>query len=71
MLKAQRPSKNKEKLLQNVIEAKGAAKRLNAEVDPQLYKRIKSRALQEDRSVSDITRQLWLEYLGKVEQPRN
>jgi hypothetical protein len=37
---------------------------LNAEVEASLYRRIKSCAAAEDRSISDITRQLWLEYLS-------
>ena len=63
MLKAERPSK-KEKLLQAVQEG-APKKRLNVELEAALYKRIRARALEEDRSVSEITRQLWIEYLSK------
>lgn len=45
--------------------------RLNCEMDKTLYKRIQKRAIDEERTVSKITRQLWLEYLERVEQPEN
>lgn len=55
------PNANK---LQDIIETGGPKKRLNAEVEAALYKRIKQQSLNEDRSISEITRQLWLEYLS-------
>ena len=65
-LNAQRPSQTKDKLLQAVTsQLSGKKKRLNADIEAGLYKRIKARALEEDRSVSDITRELWIEYLNK------
>jgi len=64
-LNAQRPSRTKEKLLQAVTDRSGKKKRLNADVDAALYKRIRLQALEEDRTVSDITRELWIEYLSK------
>ncbi|MCP4406345.1 MAG: hypothetical protein GY807_00985 [Gammaproteobacteria bacterium] len=67
-LSAKRPSKGKDlktKLLQDVTETGGKTKRLNADIEQNLYRRIKARALEEDRSVSAITRQLWVEYLSK------
>lgn len=45
--------------------------RLNCEMEKTLYKRIQLRAIEEERTVSKITRQLWLDYLEKVEQPEN
>lgn len=65
MLNAKRPSKQKEKLLHDVQEQEGPKKRLNAHVEASLYKRIKARAVEEERSISEITRQLWVEYLDK------
>jgi hypothetical protein len=65
MLKVQRPSKQKDRLLQEVLETGESKKRLNAVVEAALYKRIKACAVEEDRSISDITRALWLEYLSK------
>ena len=64
-LSAKRPSKNlKDKLLQEVQDIDKPKKRLNAEVEANLYKQIKTRAVMEERSISDITRQLWIDYLA-------
>lgn len=64
-LNTQRPSQAKEKLLQAVtVQDSNKKKRLNADIEAELYKRIKARALEEERSVSDITRELWIEYLS-------
>lgn len=63
-LSTKRPSKNlKDKLLQEVQNIDKPKKRLNAEVEANLYKQIKTRAVMEERSISDITRQLWIDYL--------
>lgn len=64
-LSAKRPSRMKEHLLHEVQSAHGPKKRLNADVEASLYRRIKVQALQEDRTVSEMTRQLWLDYLSK------
>ena len=64
MLSARRPSKVKDQLLQDVRDTNEPKKRLNAEVEASLYRRIKVRAVTEDRTISDITRQLWVEYLS-------
>ena len=50
--------------IQQILETGGTKKRLNAEVEAELYKRIRQRALEEGRSVSAITRQIWVEYLS-------
>jgi hypothetical protein len=63
-LSARRPSKVKEQLMDDVRGANEPKKRLNAEVEASLYRRIKARAVTEDRTISDITRQLWVEYLS-------
>ncbi len=63
-LSAKRPSKVKDQLLDEVRNANEPKKRLNAEVEASLYRRIKARAVAEDRTISDITRQLWVEYLS-------
>jgi hypothetical protein len=63
-LSAKRPSKVKDQLLDEVRNTNESKKRLNAEVDASLYRRIKARAVTEDRTISDITRQLWVEYLS-------
>lgn len=39
-------------------------KRLNAPVPADLYRRIQQQALDEGRSVAEITRELWARYLG-------
>ncbi len=65
-LSAKRPSKTiKEKLIEDVQDTDAPKKRLNADVEDNLYKQIKTRAVMEDRSISDITRQLWIDYLRK------
>ncbi|MBI1302076.1 MAG: hypothetical protein GC137_10565 [Alphaproteobacteria bacterium] len=65
-LSAKRPSKAvKEKLLKDVLDAEEPTKRLNADINATLYKKIKTQCVIEDRSISDITRQLWIEYLEK------
>jgi hypothetical protein len=63
-LSAKRPSRLKDRLLQEVRETEQPKKRLNADVEVSLYRRIKARAVDEDRTISEITRQLWIEYLS-------
>ncbi len=66
-LSAKRPSKGEElrkKILNEVRDEKEKTKRLNAEIEENLYKKIKWRAVEEGRSVSEITRELWIEYLS-------
>ena len=62
-LSAKRPSRLKDRLLQQVQETEQPRKRLNADVEASLYRRIKAKAVDEDRTISEITRQLWIEYL--------
>lgn len=65
-LKSQRPSAHQHPntgKLQALMATSGAKKRLNAEVEVKLYQRIRRRALDEDSTVSEITRRLWLAYL--------
>ena len=64
-LSAKRPSRIKERLLQDVTATGEPKKRLNADVEASLYRRMKAQALKEDRTVADITRSLWVEYLSK------
>jgi hypothetical protein len=66
-LSAKRPSRSqsaKAAALAAVADT-GKKRRLNAEVDEALYKQIRQRALDENTTVSEITRQLWVEYLSK------
>ena len=69
-LSAKRPSKTiKTKLLEDVTDTQEKKKRLNAEVESSLYQRIKAQAVVvEDRSISEITRELWIDYLSKKEK---
>jgi len=39
------------------------SKRLNVPVPPELYQQMKRQAVEEDRSLAEITRELWLQYL--------
>lgn len=63
-LTVKRPSA-KEKLLHQVRQTGGGTKRLNLDVDAETYKRMKLRAAEEDRTLAEITRGLWEEYLSK------
>lgn len=66
-LTAKRPSQRDEtraKLLRDVQDTNEKKRRLNAEIEDSLYRNIKARAATEDRSISEITRQLWIEYLS-------
>ena len=66
-LTAKRPSKGDEarkRIMQDVTETSEKKRRLNAEIEDSLYRRIKIRTAEEGRSISDITRELWVEYLS-------
>lgn len=68
MLSTNRPSKatkTREKLLKEVTDTSEKKRRLNTDIEDSLYKRIKIQAVEEGRSISEITRQLWVEYLSK------
>lgn len=67
-LSAKRPSRGDEarqRILKDVTETTEKKKRLNAEIEESLYRQIKMKAVEEGRSISDITRDLWSEYLSK------
>ena len=67
-LSAKRPSRGDEarhRILKEVTETTEKKKRLNADIEECLYKRIKMKSVEEGRSISDITRDLWSEYLSK------
>jgi len=67
-LSAKRPSRGDEarkRILHEVTETTQKKKRLNAEIEESLYHRIKIKAVEEGRTISDITRELWIEYLSK------
>ena len=67
-LSSKRPSRGDEarqRILHEVTEVNEKKKRLNAEIEESLYKRIKMKSVEEGRSISDITRDLWFEYLSK------
>lgn len=66
-LSSKRPSqrdKIKSKLLNDVTEINEKKRRLNTEIEDSLYRRIKGRAAEEGRTISSITRDLWVEYLS-------
>lgn len=67
-LSSKRPSQRdeiKSKLLSDITETNEKKRRLNAEIEDSLYRRIKGRAAEEGRTISSITRDLWFEYLSK------
>jgi len=57
--------KARQRILHEVTETTEKKKRLNAEIEESPYKRIKMKSVEEGRSISDITRDLWSEYLSK------
>ena len=66
-LSTKRPSRSesaKAKAMASVAET-GRKRRLNCQVDEELYKQIRMQALEEDDSVSEMTRRLWIAYLKK------
>lgn len=67
-LTSKRPSKgdeNRARLLRDVADTTEKKRRLNADVEDSLYRQIKVRAAEEGRTISEITRTLWIEYLSK------
>jgi len=67
-LSSKRPSQRdeiKRRLLNDVAETSEKKRRLNAEIEDSLYRRIKGRAAEEGQTISSITRDLWIEYLSK------
>lgn len=67
-LSAKRPSRGddaRKRILHEITETSEKKKRLNAEIEEELYRKIKMRAVEEGRSISDITRDLWSEYLSE------
>jgi len=67
-LSAKRPSQGdatRDRLMRDVTEETEKKRRLNAEIEDSLYRRIKVRAAEEGRTISDITREIWIEYLSK------
>ena len=66
-LTAKRPSRGDEarkRIMQDIKEGSEKKRRLNAEIEDSLYRRIKIRAAEENRTISEITRELWIEFLG-------
>ncbi|MGE5441889.1 MAG: hypothetical protein ACM3Q0_02370 [Bacteroidota bacterium] len=63
-LSTKRPSA-KDRLIKEMQDTAGPTKRMNIDVDAALYRRMKRQALEEDRTLSEITRELWTEYLRK------
>lgn len=67
-LSTKRPSRGdatRQRLMSDVTEAAEKKRRLNADIEDTLYRRIKMQAAEEGRTISEITRTLWIEYLSK------
>ena len=67
-LTPRRPSRaenNRDRLVQEVTREAERMRRLNANIEDSLYRRIKIKAAEEGRTIAEITRELWIEYLGK------
>lgn len=66
MLSAKRPSlERKEKLLRDVKDEIEPRKRLNAVIEESLYEKIREQCFKERRSISEKTKELWIEYLNR------
>ena len=65
-LTTKRPSREatRDRLVEDVREG-GKRHRINIDVEDALYKQLKIRAVEEGRTVADITRNLWSKYLSK------
>jgi hypothetical protein len=67
-LSHKRPSKGEEirtQILQDVIETSDSKKRLNVDIDINLFKKIKICATEEGKTIADITASLWRDYISK------
>lgn len=67
-LSTKRPSRSdvaRERLMDRVTKGEEETRRLNVVINESVYRQIKMKAVEEGRSVSDITRDLWDEYLRK------
>lgn len=67
-LSVKRPSKSeatRKRILEQVTDEVEKTRRLNADVPESLFRRIKIRSVEEGRPHSEITRELWMEYLSK------
>lgn len=66
-LKTQRPSERakKKKELLDDVRGKSPTKRLNVEIELDLFRRIKAHAALHDRTITDITKELWITHLKK------
>jgi len=58
-------SPTQEETHERVVQQAVGYKRLNAPVPTDLYRRMQQQALDEGRSVSEITRELWAHYLDR------
>lgn len=68
VLSVKRPSKGEEirkKIMDDVVESSEKQRRLNAVIEESLYKKIKIKAAEEGRTISDMTRELWITLLSK------
>ena len=66
-LTTKRPSREatRERLVDEVQAENEKRHRINVDVGDAMYRGLKIRAVQEGRTVADITRSLWNEYLSK------
>jgi|JI7StandDraft_1071085.scaffolds.fasta_scaffold120767_2 hypothetical protein len=66
-LKPQRPSKGEEirsQIMQDITDTKKElSKRLNVEIDIELYRQIKIQSAKEGRTIAEITTELWTKYI--------
>lgn len=65
MTRSQKQPAARERLLQEMEETAGPLQRLTIDVDALLAVRMKRQARAEERTLSEITRELWIDYLRK------
>lgn len=68
VLKANRPSKGDEarrKIMEDITDISEPKRRLNVDVEDSLYRRIKVRVAEEGKTITEVTRDLWIDYLSK------
>lgn len=69
-LNSKRPSRDRSEVAEKIkadLVGQGAdkPKRLNVIVDESLLRRMKRHALNEDKTISEITRELWITHMSK------
>lgn len=70
MLSAKRPSSNGEtserkQRLMKEVRGENEKKRINVLVEPELYERLRRKVFEERTTISDVTRDFWVDYVSR------